>query len=100
MLTNFLDHPSSNTPKPFLDLGCPLKCGSSDRIVIFEADLMKQDTPIICDLGTGYMKMGFGGENFPNKTFPSVVGRPMLRYEETIDDVQLKVLRHPLSQSW
>ena len=53
---------------------------------------MQRDIPIICDLGTGYMKMGFAGENFPNKTFPSVVGRPMLRYEETIDDVQLKVL--------
>ena len=60
---------------------------------------MQNTPPIICDLGTGYMKMGFAGENFPNKTFPSVIGRPMLRYEETIDDVQLKVSKRSFSPS-
>lgn len=52
---------------------------------------MYKDIPVVCDLGTGYMKMGMTGDNFPSKTFQSVVGRPMLRGEETIDDVQLKV---------
>jgi actin-related protein 2 len=34
---------------------------------------------IICDPGTGYMKMGFAGDNFPKASFASLVGRPMLR---------------------
>lgn len=51
-----------------------------------------QDKPIICDPGTGYMKMGFAGENFPKASFASLVGRPMLRFEESLDEtVQLKV---------
>jgi actin-related protein 2 len=44
-----------------------------------------QDVPIICDPGTGYMKMGFAGDNFPKATFASLVGRPMLRCEEKLD---------------
>lgn len=51
-----------------------------------------ENTPIICDPGTGYMKMGFAGENFPKASFASLVGRPMLRFEESLgEDVQLKV---------
>lgn len=47
--------------------------------------------PIICDPGTGYMKMGFAGDNFPKASFASLVGRPMLRSEEVFDDqIQLK----------
>ena len=34
---------------------------------------------IICDNGTGYLKMGYAGDNFPRYTLPSLVGRPMLR---------------------
>ncbi len=40
---------------------------------------MQQSPPIICDPGTGYMKMGFAGDNFPKASFASLVGRPMLR---------------------
>jgi actin-related protein 2 len=36
-------------------------------------------TKVVCDNGSGYMKIGFGGENLPRFTIPSVVGRPMLR---------------------
>jgi len=54
---------------------------------------IKMDNPaIICDPGTGYMKMGFAGDNFPKSTFASLVGRPMLRCEENFgEDIQLKV---------
>ncbi len=38
-----------------------------------------QSNTIICDPGTGYMKMGFAGDNFPKASFASLVGRPMLR---------------------
>lgn len=54
-------------------------------------------TPIICDPGTGYMKMGFAGDNFPKASFASLVGRPMLRFEESLGEgVQLKVPRGTL----
>lgn len=54
-------------------------------------------TPIICDPGTGYMKMGFAGDNFPKASFASLVGRPMLRFEESLGEgVQLKVSHAPL----
>jgi len=46
--------------------------------------------PVICDNGTGYVKTGFAGENFPSCVFPSMVGRPLMRYEEEFKDVVLK----------
>ena len=45
---------------------------------------------IICDNGTGYLKMGYGGDNFPRYTIPSIVGRPMLRADQEVDGVALK----------
>jgi len=46
--------------------------------------------PIVCDNGTGFLKIGFAGDNFPTKTFPTMVGRPVLRSEERMVDYQLK----------
>ncbi|KAI9092697.1 actin family [Phlyctochytrium arcticum] len=45
---------------------------------------------IVCDNGTGFVKVGFAGDHFPSATFPAVVGRPILRSEEAIGDVTLK----------
>ena len=45
---------------------------------------------IICDNGTGYLKMGFAGDNFPRYHIPSIVGRPMLRSNQNVDGVALK----------
>jgi len=45
---------------------------------------------VVCDNGTGFVKCGFAGANFPTSIFPSMVGRPILRSEEKIDNVQLK----------
>jgi len=45
---------------------------------------------IVCDNGTGFVKCGFAGSNFPHSIFPSMVGRPVLRAEEKIENVQLK----------
>jgi actin-related protein 2 len=45
---------------------------------------------IVCDNGTGFVKCGFAGSNFPASIFPSMVGRPMLRSEEKVENVQLK----------
>lgn len=45
---------------------------------------------VICDNGTGYLKVGFAGDNFPRHHVPSVVGRPMLRSNQSIGDKMLK----------
>lgn len=46
---------------------------------------------IICDSGTGYLKIGRSNEDFPSFTFPALVGRPLMRYEEKINDIEIKV---------
>ncbi|KAJ3085797.1 Arp2/3 complex subunit, actin nucleation center [Quaeritorhiza haematococci] len=45
---------------------------------------------VVCDNGTGFVKCGFAGTNFPEAIFPAVVGRPILRAEERIGDVEVK----------
>lgn len=45
---------------------------------------------IVCDNGTGFVKCGFAGSNFPHAIFPSLVGRPILRAEEKIEGVEIK----------
>ena len=63
--------------------GCSSIYSSSPDCIISYYLKVKMDSPtIICDPGTGYMKMGFAGDNFPKASFASLVGRPMLRYEE------------------
>ncbi|GMM36012.1 actin-related protein 2 [Saccharomycopsis crataegensis] len=52
---------------------------------------MSDDTPIVLDQGTGFVKIGYGGSNFPEHTYPSIVGRPILRAEERVNsDIELK----------
>ncbi len=51
---------------------------------------MSAKPPVVCDNGTGFVKCGFAGDNFPAHIFPSIVGRPILRSEERVSDVQLK----------
>eukprot|EP00357_Protocruzia_adherens_P036652 CAMPEP_0115003760 /NCGR_PEP_ID=MMETSP0216-20121206/18807_1 /TAXON_ID=223996 /ORGANISM="Protocruzia adherens, Strain Boccale" /LENGTH=59 /DNA_ID=CAMNT_0002369635 /DNA_START=38 /DNA_END=214 /DNA_ORIENTATION=+ len=51
---------------------------------------MSKPKTLICDTGTGFMKVGWAGDEFPAYNFPTLVGRPMLRHEERIDSVELK----------
>jgi len=51
---------------------------------------MSLKKPVVCDNGTGYVKCGFAADNFPQHNFPSMIGRPIMRYEEEFKDVQLK----------
>ncbi len=45
------------------------------------------NTPcVVCDNGTGFVKVGLAGENFPTSIFPSLVGRPILRAEEAVEE--------------
>jgi actin-related protein 2 len=47
---------------------------------------------VICDNGSGFLKMGYAGENFPRFTIPSIAGRPLLRASQKIGEVELKPL--------
>jgi len=47
---------------------------------------------VVCDNGTGFVKCGFSGSNFPTKIFPSLVGRPILRSTAKIGNIELKDL--------
>lgn len=37
---------------------------------------MEKGTPIVIDIGSGFVKAGFAGEDAPRVIFPSIVGRP------------------------
>jgi len=38
----------------------------------------------VCDNGTGFVKVGYAGTNFPAFSFRSMVGRPMMRADEKL----------------
>jgi len=50
---------------------------------------MDSNKVVICDNGTGFVKCGFAGAQFPTAIFPSMVGRPLFRSEETKSDIQI-----------
>lgn len=37
---------------------------------------MDTSTPIVCDNGSGMVKVGFAGEDAPRSVFPSIIGKP------------------------
>lgn len=46
---------------------------------------------LVLDGGTGFLKVGYAAQNFPEHQYPSIVGRPILRSEEQTDsDVVIK----------
>lgn len=47
---------------------------------------------IVCDNGTGFVKCGYAGSNFPSHIFPSMVGRPIIRAVNKIGDIEVKDL--------
>ncbi|KAA3681847.1 actin-related protein 2 [Paragonimus westermani] len=48
------------------------------------------DRLIVCDNGTGFVKCGYAGSNFPEHIFPSMIGRPMLRASSKIGSVEVQ----------
>ncbi|TFK21780.1 actin binding protein [Coprinopsis marcescibilis] len=46
--------------------------------------MMDSDVPLVVDNGTGFVKVGYAGSNFPEHVFPSILGRPILRAEERV----------------
>ena len=54
---------------------------------------MAEKPPVVSDNGTGFVKAGYAGQNFPQCIFPAMVGRPLLRFEEDteqLDGIELK----------
>lgn len=51
---------------------------------------MDADRPLVVDNGTGYVKVGYAGSNFPEHVFPSIIGRPILRAEERQGEAVIK----------
>ena len=47
---------------------------------------------IVFDNGSGYLKAGLSTDEQPACTIPALIGRPMLRYAEKIEDIELKPL--------
>ena len=47
---------------------------------------------IVFDNGSGYLKAGLSNLEIPQLTVPALLGRPMLRYAEKIENVELKPL--------
>lgn len=47
---------------------------------------------IVCDNGTGFVKCGYAGANFPSHIFPSLVGRPIIRSTVKVGDIEVKDL--------
>ena len=53
---------------------------------------MQANNRVVCDNGSGFLKLGFAGDNFPRYSIPSIVGRPLLRANQKIGDIELKSL--------
>ncbi len=51
---------------------------------------MNSNPCVILDNGSGYMQAGSATDSIPTHTIPALVGRPMLRYEEHIDQYEIK----------
>jgi len=51
---------------------------------------MDSNKVVVCDNGTGFVKCGIAGANFPTSIFPSMVGRPILRSEVEIEGVEIR----------
>ena len=52
------------------------------RRAVVKLNMSELGAPLVVDNGTGFVKCGFAGQNFPTSIFPSMIGRPVLRYEE------------------
>ncbi|KAG8443914.1 hypothetical protein GDO86_009205 [Hymenochirus boettgeri] len=47
---------------------------------------------VVCDNGTGFVKCGYAGSNFPEHIFPALVGRPVIRSTAKVGNIEIKDL--------
>ncbi|KAI2523651.1 ACTR2 isoform 2 [Pan troglodytes] len=45
---------------------------------------------VVCDNGTGFVKCGYAGSNFPEHIFPALVGRPIIRSTTKVGNIEIK----------
>ena len=57
----------------------------------FSLCLLLPTQVIVSDNGTGFVKCGYAGSNFPEFIFPSLVGRPVVRAQTEFHGIELKV---------
>jgi hypothetical protein len=70
------------TPLPCFDSSRPQQEKRSGVYVVF---FLESNT------AASFVKCGFAGTNFPAAIFPSMVGRPIMRFEtNTVDDIEIK----------
>ncbi|KAJ3006996.1 hypothetical protein NUW54_g3723 [Trametes sanguinea] len=72
--------------REYLSVRCAIFDIDHDHLHDYSTDLCTMDpsVPIVVDNGTGFVKVGYAGSNFPEHVFPSIVGRPILRAEERV----------------
>jgi actin-related protein 2 len=51
---------------------------------------MSEAPVIVFDNGSGYLKAGLSTDETPSITMPALIGRPMLRYAEKLEEIELK----------
>ena len=49
-----------------------------------------KDPVIVFDNGSGYLKAGLSDVEIPSVIMPALIGRPMLRYAEKLEEIELK----------
>uniref|UniRef100_A0A671WAC3 Actin-related protein 2 n=1 Tax=Sparus aurata TaxID=8175 RepID=A0A671WAC3_SPAAU len=49
---------------------------------------------VVCDNGTGFVKCGYAGSNFPEHIFPALVGRPIIRSTAKVGNIEIKVMSY------
>ena len=49
-----------------------------------------EEPVVVFDNGSGYLKAGLSNEEIPKITMPALIGRPMLRFKEKLEDKVLK----------
>uniref|UniRef100_A0A8C2LBT1 ACTR2 n=1 Tax=Cricetulus griseus TaxID=10029 RepID=A0A8C2LBT1_CRIGR len=47
---------------------------------------------VVCDNGTGFVRCGYAGKNFPEHIFQSLVGRPIIRSTTKVGNIEIKDL--------
>ncbi|XP_034280230.1 actin-related protein 2-like [Pantherophis guttatus] len=47
---------------------------------------------VVCDNGTGFVKCGNAGSNFPEHIFPALVGHPIIRSSVKVGNIEIKDL--------
>jgi actin-related protein len=52
---------------------------------------MENKNVLVLDCGSGHTKIGWSYQTFPELTYSTVIGRPILRTKSTPDGMEIKV---------